>query len=775
MPVEQSYDYRHVVFCLQGLVNRNAPRMFVRFFEDEDDLIWLTRVREANGFCENWNVEKVETLEALFEKFGTYVTGVVLYEPEPENGPASTSMVATTVAGAENCVAVRKDTSAGSLYNWLVNDSDGPKLPVFIDLTGKFTDSGTIWQTSIPSTGSAKCDAYIWAIEKYLKTGKSNPSSLGLYLDLAGLRIADQDFTDLMNLDYMVAKKGFCFDLSPFADERPNDDLSQPLGTDRATLNKILDECNNRLSKSRMIEVCGFPDWQYKYSTSAGGIHDPVYLEQYFAAVMTIYNGYLDVDFMLPNMSFYAGFWPVVQEKHLVQNPAPSYNDFVSRGLINASGQVVPGNYICVIFGDFDCTAWSALRMAYAGKRYSSSGGIWMDRERGNLYCNWGINPNLVKRVSAVFDYIYRLKSGKDYFVAWDSGAGYIIPSNLRSRSENGYPSGVSLWQKHCRDLYRITDYSITGWLLERSSLTSSDAQTYSSFSTDGVGGDYDGQGFSFWNPSLYDGALLNNVPFNNLSGGSDTTQYHMIDYPTGVHFASYRAVNWNTDGSGTYIPWGPDELKILKDQYSTSGHNHQFLDAYSFYYLMRYYYGGNNNYRATWMGDAVPKIMKAASTYTVSVTVRNDGWNSWPRSQSYGLGFSIEPEGSPPLYYKRSYGPDGSNIGTGQTITYTFDITAPQTPGIYDVQYDMVQEGVTWFANKGNIEWKGKVTVVADEYSVDTDGDGCSDLFEIQNGMLYWHPDDCSMYSKEDLIEDGVIDLKDFAEFAKNWMSETN
>jgi hypothetical protein len=744
--------------------------MFVRYFETEDDLVWLSRMREKNGICENWKVQKIESMAELFAKFGNYAKGVVLYETNPQSGPASTSLVATTVAGAEDCIAIRKDLTSGSMYNWLVNDPEGPQLPVFLDLTGKFSGSGTIWQTTITSTGSAKCDAYIWAIEKYLKTGKSNPSTLGLYLDLWGLNIEDQDFTDLINLDYMVANKGFCFDLSPFSDEAPNDDPGQPLGTDRETMIKIFDECNNQLNKSQMIEVCGFPDWQYKYSTAAGGIHDPVTLEHTFASFVTVYNGYLDVDFMLPNMSFYAGMWPAIKDKRLIQNPPPSYDDLVDRGLINVSGQVVPGNYVCIILGDFDCTAWSALRMAHAGQQYSyPNGGIWQDAQRGSVYCNWGLNPNLVKRVSAVFDYIYRHKSDKDYFCAWDSGAGYIIPSRLRVRA-NGYPDGSALWQKHCRDIYRITDYSITGWLLERVGLEQVDAEVYSEFSSDGIGGHYGGKGFTFWDQSQTDGDLVNNVPVNNVSGGSDPTQNDLIDYSSGVHFASYRAVNWDTDGNGSLVPWGPDEVKLLMNQYADSGNNHRFLDVYSFYYLMRYHYGGNNDYRAAWLGDTVSKVMQAENTYQIDVTVRNDGWNTWTRSNSFGLGLSIEPKDSGPMYQYRSYIPEGAEIKTGETLTFTFEVTAPQEFGTYEVQYDMVQEGVTWFEDKGNIEWKEQVIVV-DDITLDTDGDGCSDIYEMNNGMLFWHPDDCSEYIKEDLVRDGIIDINDIAKFASQWL----
>ncbi len=40
----------------------------------------------------------------------------------------------------------------------------------------------------------------------------------------------------LTNLDYFISTKAFFFDLYFFDDETPNDDTSQPLGTDLATV-----------------------------------------------------------------------------------------------------------------------------------------------------------------------------------------------------------------------------------------------------------------------------------------------------------------------------------------------------------------------------------------------------------------------------------------------------------------------------------------------------------------------------------------------------------
>jgi hypothetical protein len=56
-----------------------------------------------------------------------------------------------------------------------------------------------------------------------------------------------------------------------------------------------------------------------------------------------------------------------------------------------------------------------------------------------------------------------------------------------------------------------------------------------------------------------------------------------------------------------------------------------------------------------------------------------------------------------------------------------------------------MVQDGVAWFRERGNIEWKTTVLVASDPEAVDADADGVPDLAETSGGSLYWHPDDRS------------------------------
>src|SRR5436189_3113739 len=52
-------------------------------------------------------------------------------------------------------------------------------------------------------------------------------------------------------------------------------------------------------------------------------------------------------------------------------------------------------------------------------------------------------------------------------------------------------------------------------------------------------------------------------------------------------------------------------------------------------------------------------------------------------------------------------------NLKPGEETQMTLLITAPKTPGEYFMRLDMVQEGVTWFGDKGSTTTKVPVTVV--------------------------------------------------------------
>ncbi|MFA6245051.1 MAG: hypothetical protein WC655_29170, partial [Candidatus Hydrogenedentales bacterium] len=257
------YDTVKFVAALQGLVNRGKPRLIVRFIDGGSpsgpinvDDYWLDKMRAS--WLKDRAIERTSNLDDLIARYAEARNGVVVWD---ETVPA-TANVAATVCGVEGWLPVR---AGGALYRQIVDG--GPKLPVRLSLVGKFTGA---------ESGSAKCDAYLWAMRTYIETGRCNKALMAYYLDgythqpdQPGIHYNDLLNAGIANQDYYIARKAFVFDLGPWGDEAPVDDPKQPLGTDRATLYAILKAQVKQNEGKQFTTVGGFVPWNLKYTDAA--------------------------------------------------------------------------------------------------------------------------------------------------------------------------------------------------------------------------------------------------------------------------------------------------------------------------------------------------------------------------------------------------------------------------------------------------------------------------------------------------------------------------
>jgi hypothetical protein len=481
------WDVAHFVSSIQGIVNRREPRLYVCFIGGEDariDGYWLSKLREPGEWLADHRLEEIPDIESLVAKFRDKLKGLVVYDEKV----AATSNVASTIAGVEDLACVRFDEDPGSLYHRLAVDPDGPRLPVKVRLvnpdgTSMFTGKGTIPGTSTPSTGSAKCDAYIWAKEKYLETGKCNPAKMGYYMDSYWLEKPDGYIPNhtLSNHDYFIAHRGFFFDLSPWEDEAPIDDQKQPLGTDAETLQAILRSAWEPTGGRTMIHIGGFVPWDKKYTTiNSAGKHEPVPGEWRFVEIASCFNAYLDADALgigcMANASVFQHY--PLEERY--PQKLLTIEDLKARGLIAEDGKVAPKSYVSIYVGDYDSAAWL----------YHKIPDLWDDPARGSIPLGWAFNPNLADRFAPGMAYTRKTKSANDYFVAGDSGAGYVNPGHLQEpRRFSGLPSGVETWAEHCRKYYERWDLSATGFIIDGYAPPMSDEvlDAYTSFSPNGI------------------------------------------------------------------------------------------------------------------------------------------------------------------------------------------------------------------------------------------------------------------------------------------------
>ncbi len=320
----RAYDEAALLSALQGIVNRGAARLYVLGVSAPDgsdvDAFWWQRMGELGWTVARRKPYLATSLTELLKMFAHRTRGLVVWDPKV---PATAS-VAATLAGALDLLPVAYRPAPGgkvpqwqrlaggvSLYAqlraagfgvavWLVN-RDGSSM---------FTGKGRIPGTKLPSSGSAKNDAYRWAQVRYLDRGRCAADHMAYYIDAYWLRnpSAGGNFwqNTLVNHDYFVAKRAFFFDLDPWSDETPVDDPGIKPGIDAATLGGLLLSANGRTGRRRMINVGGFPPWQFKYSNfgSAGGAHGPVATEWRYAQTLSGYNAFMEADTYLANASF---------------------------------------------------------------------------------------------------------------------------------------------------------------------------------------------------------------------------------------------------------------------------------------------------------------------------------------------------------------------------------------------------------------------------------------------------------------------------------------
>ncbi|MGP1683577.1 MAG: polymorphic toxin type 50 domain-containing protein, partial [Giesbergeria sp.] len=86
---------------------------------------------------------------------------------------------------------------------------------------------------------------------------------------------------------------------------------------------------------------------------------------------------------------------------------------------------------------------------------------------------------------------------------------------------------------------------------------------------------------------------------------------------------------------------------------------------------------------------------MTAGQPYSVSVTMKNTGTATWTAATDYKLG-SQNPQDN--TTWGTSRVALAASVAPGAQYTFTYNVTAPATPGTYNFQWKMLREAVGWF-----------------------------------------------------------------------------
>ncbi|MCX7598326.1 MAG: GxGYxYP family putative glycoside hydrolase [Armatimonadetes bacterium] len=183
------YERQVTTFCLQGIVNRDAPRLFLDtapiFWQwPPSDRHWREYLEKRKGYT----FVDIPGLPAAIARFRGLLNGLVVYDPSVCDAQRA---IACTYASVERCLPV-----ASSLLAAEPAAFEG--LVVRHDLRGEFTDP---------------LDAYGWAEGELLpRCARGLCYSMGH--SSAGTNLGG-DPAALLSLDYVVSEGGFVFNLSP--------------------------------------------------------------------------------------------------------------------------------------------------------------------------------------------------------------------------------------------------------------------------------------------------------------------------------------------------------------------------------------------------------------------------------------------------------------------------------------------------------------------------------------------------------------------------------
>ena len=698
----RDYDIAIFVSTLQGVVNKKGPRLYINHDHERGgapgvDMMWLGIFRERGkpyGWLADYELRSISGLGELIDIFRNDLQGVVLWD----SAVPATLNVATTIAGVENLAVLR----AGSPIEREVL----ARLPVRVSLVGKFMPGAeTIPDSATPSTGSPKNDAYLWAKEQYLDTGRADPTLLAYFEDgwpavLYSRGQMTRRGVYAVERDYVVQNKGFVFDLSPWP-EPPVDDPNQPPGTDLATLKAILRSAR-QMAGERLIRIWGYIPWYQKYSNQpdAGGTHSDAEGEWESTWLFSSYGAYLEggagdlLGLGLANASVHR-FAP--RPERMVQRPPPTPEELIAKGYLSAEGKVAPKTYLVFYAGDYDL----------AHSLYVIPNGLypypWRNVMRGQIPMAWGFNPGLVDALPDIMSYFMHTRSEKDYFVGPNSGAGYVNPGALP-------PGFDSAWLQHSLRYYRPWHYRVQGWVLNGKGgpLPDEKKALFTRLAGDGVvfdRGSLDGR----W-PRLFQGVPLT-VHWSIGAGATANEETAAAD----IHRAYFEYIARNGAGGPVFLffrsTWhGPDFLskalelaraddaagRVAGPDGAVYHPDYQIVDPYTFFYLLRLHLGGHNSYRATFLADNIPTEMAAGGKYEMQITLRNDGWDTW-QPPAYRLGVRMGPgETSPGRLSPGDYPvqiPLPGQIPPGGEVSLTFRLAAPGEPGIYTLQCDILVE----------------------------------------------------------------------------------
>lgn len=562
------HDILRLFVSLQGLINRDLKLNHIALIIEpyqSSDTFWINYMEKSGAPLENMKKVKITSFQSFLDTFQNQLKscGMILWDPDVP----STANAAATICGLDGYLPVKYDEESSGLQAKLSQMG----VPVKMNLRKRFTGKGIIYGTKTASTGSAKCDVYLWMMEKYMDRcstkymvyaadGASCVSDNIIYQQDTDSRDAF-GAVNLVSHDYGIARRAFFFDLSPVSTEAPCDDLNQKVGTDVKTMKKLFQKRYDRAGGEFGCMI-GFPPWQLKYTkhNNWGSVADTT-VEALFVQICTMYNMYLDASFSQSNSSVYYHY-PL---KSSYKNGNKTVTEKFDSKTI----------YIYYHLGDYDASAWATNYLWAA----------YQDSDRGKLPLTWAVNPGLSDRIPMLFDYMYSNLSENDTICASDSGIGYISPQYLfqddRLADGRTLPNGDQKLISVSKPYFQKFDMDIVSFIISK--MSNDCYATYQSFAPNGSFHYDRSKPITIYKGTPYV-PTKNGVgdPGNYLESAKGMYEY-LITTMEGTNFLATRTICWK-----------PSELILLTEAFEDyasqymPGYIFKVVNAYTFMEMVK-------------------------------------------------------------------------------------------------------------------------------------------------------------------------------------------
>lgn len=565
------HDSARLICSLQGLLNRDLTKNKIAMYLDYDDTdsFWVNQLQ--SGLFSGYKTVTISTFSEFLSTFKNQLVacGMCLWDQDVP----STANVAATICGVEGYLPVKYDTADNGLMKKLQDMGVKSRL----SLRGKFTGKGVIQGTKIVSTGSKKCDAYLWAMDKYMdRTSKKiiayMPDGAGC-VETNEIYKKDSDAgtaygNNIFDHDYLIAAGAFFFDLSPVETEVPCDDKTQQVGTDLKTLRRILQRQYTR-NNGAFSQIIGFPPWWIKYTNHNNwGSLPATTVEWMFTDIATQYNLAKEAD----------AAQPCCMTNASVYTHAPLSGSFKNTNRKTNITEKFDKNtvYLLYYMGDYDSSAWL--------KKWVPT--LWSDSGKGKMPMMWSFNPNLSDRMPAAFNYVYSHMDKNDYFVSGDSGPGYIIPGGLYQSTcpNRPNPDGNKAWISYAKTYMKKFDMDIVGFIINGSyKMNKTIMADYNQIAPVG----------SFHNDPSKPLTVVNGVPYVYLKNGVGNPGSYQN---SAKDMYAYLKNNMNGYNFGAFrtICWTPSQINALSDAFiayaktQDPSKTYKFVDPYTYFAMIR-------------------------------------------------------------------------------------------------------------------------------------------------------------------------------------------